>query len=124
MIDVERIFARVPNLDPQDLERWVAMAWVRPAIGDHGYLFEEVDVARITLIRDLTGTMRVGDDALPLVLSLLDQLYDARRRMREIGAALAEVASEELRRDLAKHLADKTPGAVDRHELPDRSQQA
>ncbi len=114
MIDVELLLARVSNLDPQDLQHWVAMAWVRPETGSNGYLFEEIDVARVALIHDLTEHMRVGEDALPIVLSLLDQLYDARRRMREIAEALAEVASEELRTDLIRYLAERTVNASDR----------
>jgi chaperone modulatory protein CbpM len=110
MIDVERLLARVSILDPKDLDRWVAMAWVRPEIGDRGYLFQEIDVARVALIRDLIDGMRVGEEALPLVLSLLDQLYDARRRMREIGAALAELAPEELRLELLRRLAQSGSG--------------
>ena len=109
MIDVERLFARVSDLHPDALERWVTMAWVRPEVGDRGYLFQEIDVARVTLIRDLTDGMRVGEEVLPLVLSLLDQLYDARRRMREVGDALAAVAPDELRLALLKHLAGPQP---------------
>ena len=114
MIDVELLFARVSNLDPQDLDRWISMAWVRPEIGDQGYLFQEIDVARVALIRDLTDRMRVGEEAMPLVLSLLDQLYDARRRMREVGAALAEMAPETLRLELMRRLAERTSGSIDR----------
>lgn len=108
MIDVELLFARVSKLDPRDLERWVAMAWVRPETGDNGWLFHEIDVARVALIRELVDEMHVSEDALPIVLSLLDQLYDARRRIREVGEALADVAPEELRVTLLSHLTNLT----------------
>lgn len=49
--------------------------------------------------------MRIDEEALPVVLSLLDQLYDQRRPMRELGAALQLVAPDELRLSLARHLA-------------------
>ena len=114
MIDVELLFARVSNLDRRDLDRWVSMAWVRPQIGGRGYLFQEIDVARVVLIRDLTYDMHVGEESLPLVLSLLDQLYDARRRIREIGEALVAVAPEDLRNDLVRTLAERTSGPIDR----------
>ncbi len=109
MIDAERLLARVANLRPDALDHWVAMAWVRPEVGERGTLFREIDVARVTLIRDLTDGMRVGEDVLPLVLSLLDQLYDARRRMRELGEALAATAPVELRLAMVRHLTEPQP---------------
>ena len=115
MIDAERLFARVSNLHPDALDRWVARAWVRPEVGERGYLFQEIDVARVTLIRDLTEGMRVGEEVLPLVLSLLDQLYDTRRRMRELGEALAATAPEELRLALLRHLSEP-PADRDGHD--------
>lgn len=119
MIDVELLFARVSRLDPRDLDRWVSMAWVRPEAGGEGYLFHEIDVARVALIRELTDDMQVGEEALPIVLSLLDQLYDARRRIREVGQALADVAPEDLRFALLRRLTDRAPGRDDRSD-PER----
>ena len=106
MIDAERLLARVANLHPDALDHWVAMAWVRPEVGERGTLFQEIDVARVILIRDLTEGMRVDEEVLPLVLSLLDQLYDARRRMRELGEALTATAPDELRLALLKCLTE------------------
>ena len=108
MIDVELLFARISRLDPRELDRWVSMAWVRTEAGGDGYLFREIDVARVALIRELADDMKVGDEALPVVLSLLDQLYDARRRMREMGQALAEVAPEDIRHALLLRLMEGT----------------
>ena len=119
MIDVELLFARVSRLDPRDLDRWVSMAWVRPEAGGEGYLFHEIDVARVALIRELTDDMQVGEEALPIVLSLLDQLYDARRRIREVGQALADVAPEDLRFALLRRLIKRAPGRDDRSD-PER----
>jgi chaperone modulatory protein CbpM len=118
MIDVELLFARFSSLDPKALDRWISMAWVRPEIGAQGYLFREIDVARVALIRDLTDGMRVEEDTLPLVLSLLDQLYDARRRHRELGDAIAELASEELQIALRRHLVGRTSGPSDGDKPP------
>lgn len=118
MIDVGLLFARVPNLNAKELDRWVSMAWVRPEIGAQGYLFREIDVARVALIRDLTEGMRVEEETLPLVLSLLDQLYDARRRHRELGEAIVKLASEELQIALLRHLAGRTSALSDGDEPP------
>ncbi len=48
--------------------------------------------------------------SLPIVLSLLDQLYEVRRRMRELGDALGQTAPEDVRHAVARHLADCNDG--------------
>lgn len=84
MIGIEIVVARLSGLQRADLERWIANGWVRPDGAAGGYVFREVDVARARLIRDLRDEMDVNEAALPVVLSLLDQLYDLRRRMRDL----------------------------------------
>ena len=51
------------------------------------------------LIVELREQMQVNDEALPIVLSLLDQLYEARRRMRRVRDALERAGEvrEEVR---------------------------
>ena len=88
MITFAAVLARVPGLDAATLELWVAQEWIRPA-RSHGRLhFQEIDVARLHLILDLRDGLEVGDPAIPVVLSLLDQLHEARRQMRRLCAAL------------------------------------
>jgi len=50
--------------------------------------FHEIDVARVRLIHDLRSGMDVGEDAVPLVLSLLDQVYDLRSRLKAVLRAV------------------------------------
>jgi chaperone modulatory protein CbpM len=109
MIGIEVVVTQVSGLQRQDLERWIANGWVRPDEAAGGYAFREVDVCRVRLIRELRDDLDVNEDALPVVLSLLDQLYDLRRRMREVGEALGGTASEQVRRALAEHLANRGP---------------
>ena len=93
MITVEVLLTQLPDLPLQDLERWISNDWVRPdgRVGD--YAFSEIDVARVQLILRLRDELEINEAALPVVLLLLDQLYDLRRRMS----------------GLRKHL-DLTPG--------------
>jgi chaperone modulatory protein CbpM len=109
MIDIEALFTQVSGLDPDDLERWILKSWVRPAGNAGRYEFREIDVARVRLIRELRDELQVNEDALPVVLLLLDQLHDLRRRMREVSDAIAVAAPEQTRRELrlilsAQHL--------------------
>ena len=109
MISIDVVIARCSGLHRPDLERWIALGWVRPDGSAGGYLFREIDVARVGLIQQLRDDLGVEEETLPLVLSLLDQLYDARRQMRALADALGETASPDVRRSLAEHLARRAP---------------
>jgi chaperone modulatory protein CbpM len=85
------------------LTAWIGQCWVRPREADGGYLFDEADVARVDLLRDLSQGLDIDDEAMPLVLSLLDQLYAARRVLAGVNDALRELPAplrEEVRRRL------------------------
>ena len=107
MITIETLCIQVHGLRRDDLERWIGQAWVRPDGEPGRYVFHDIDIARVQLILELREQMQVNEEALPVVLSLLDQLYEARRRMRRVRDALDQAAPAELRRDvLALLLSD------------------
>jgi chaperone modulatory protein CbpM len=97
MITVETLFVEVHGLQPPDLDRWISNAWVRPDGEPGRYLFREIDVARIRLIMELREQLEIDEPALPTVLSLLDQLYDMRRRLHGLNAALEATVPVEMR---------------------------
>ena len=86
MISVDFVLSQAPGLPREDLERWIAKAWVRPDGGPGAYVFHDIDVARVLLIRELRDDLEVNEAALPVVLLLLDQLYDLRRLVRGLQA--------------------------------------
>lgn len=87
MITMQAVVARVRGVDEHTLTVWVREEWVRPRRDAGQPVFEEVDVARVQLIAELRE-LEVGDGAMPVVLSLLDQLHEARGHMRRLCAAL------------------------------------
>ena len=89
MIGLEELLREFQGLAPPELERWIGNAWIRPDGAPGRYRFHEIDVARVRLIVELKETMEVSEAALPTVLSLLDQLYEMRRRMHRLNQALA-----------------------------------
>jgi chaperone modulatory protein CbpM len=109
MISIEVLVTQVSGVVRQDLERWITFGWIRPDGAPGHYQFHEIDVARVRLIHELHGQMQVNEEALPVVLSLLDQVYDLRRRMREIGDALGRSTSEDQRQALIRHLTQGVP---------------
>jgi chaperone modulatory protein CbpM len=52
------------------------------------WLFHEVDVARVELIREIRHEFAIDDEAVPVVLDLLDQVYGLRRQLRRLCDAL------------------------------------
>ena len=104
MIGIDVVIAQISGLRRQDLERWISNAWVRPDRSADGYVFRKIDVARARLILEMRDEMEVNEDALPVVLSLLDQLYDLRRQMRDLNSAFLQVVPKDVRLDLAAHL--------------------
>ena len=106
MTSIETLCAGIEGLRQPDLERWIAEAWVRPDRGEQGYVFRPIDVVRVRLIVELHQTMALDDEALSMVLSLLDQLYDARRQLHQLRHTIAQALPPELQDRLARHLAE------------------
>ena len=88
MITIEVLLTQLPDLPLQDLERWISNDWVKPDGRAGDYAFREIDVARVRLIQELRDSLEINEAALPVVLLLLDQLYDLRRRMTALGSDL------------------------------------
>ena len=105
MITIEMLPQRVTGLRIEDVTRWVELAWVRPERGATGWLFREIDVARVQLIVELRDELSLDEDALPTVLSLMDQLYEARRQMRALCTAL-DIAPAEVREAVLRELPE------------------
>ncbi len=103
MITLEMLPQRVAGLRIEDVSRWVALSWVRPDGAAGAWRFGEIDVARVRLIVELRDGLSLDEDALPTVLSLLDQLYEARRQMRAVRDALS-AAPPELREAVLRAL--------------------
>ena len=84
MISIEVVLMQLPGLPKRDLERWILNDWVRPDGPPGEWAFQEIDVARARLIRELRDDLDVNEASLPVVLLLLDQLYDLRRQMLDL----------------------------------------
>lgn len=91
MIPLEAVAARFPQLAPGELALWIERRWVRAERTPEGaWRLTEMDVARVGLLVELRVTLDVTEDLIPMVLSLIDQLYDARRTVRALLSALDE----------------------------------
>jgi chaperone modulatory protein CbpM len=88
-MDIIAVTALFSDLTTVELVHWVEQGWVVPDSEGADFVFREIDVARVRLIHDLRHDMAIAEDAVPLVLSLLDQVYELRSGMRAILHALS-----------------------------------
>jgi chaperone modulatory protein CbpM len=82
------VVALFSDLGEPELIAWIERGWVRPEEASGGPIFDDIDVARVRLIHDLRTAMRIEDDTIPLILSLLDQVYDLRAGLRAVLRAV------------------------------------
>lgn len=104
MMTEAEILTRVARLTHDRLTVCVTQSWVRPRLSDAGRVFDDTDLARLRLIVELTEDMAVNDEAVPLILNLIDEVSGLRRRMRAVDAALG---AEGLRETLLQRLRDR-----------------
>jgi chaperone modulatory protein CbpM len=94
MIAFDDLLRQMSGLDRKELMRWVENRWVLPERQDQTWLFHEVDVARVELILEIRQEFAIDEEALPVVLGLLDQVYELRRQLRRMCDALAAQPQE------------------------------
>lgn len=95
--DETSVVAQVRRITLTELRLCVSEGWVRPAVGAAGPVFDELDIARLRLVCDLRSDMSLPDDAVPVVLSLIDQLHGMRRELKSLARAV-ERQPEAIRR--------------------------
>ena len=108
MITIDVLVTQLDGLQRADLEQWVASDWVRAETVGGLLSFGDIDIARATLIHALRSDLEVSDATLPIVLSLIDQLYDMRRQVRQLGEVMQEAVPSEILADISYRLAART----------------
>ncbi len=103
MITLQAVCNSVSGLTEADLRHWLDQDFVHADRLAGQPAFQEIDVARIRLILELHTELQVEEPTLPLVLSLLDQLYATRRQLRQVLDALDAPARASLAARLAGH---------------------
>lgn len=104
MIGIDALMRLIGGLQEAELRHWIDERWVRPEAVSEGYVFREVDVARVRLIVELRRDLAIDEEALPVVLQLLDQIYALRRRLRAMSEAL-DAQPEAVREAVQARLA-------------------
>lgn len=102
-MDFDTLVRLFPDANTVEIASWVERGWVQPERDGERLVFQEIDVARVRLIRDLRHELALGEDAVPVVLSLMDQVYDLRSQLRAVLNAI-ENQSTDVRQSVLRAL--------------------
>lgn len=91
MIGEQELIRQVQGLTITELRFCVERGWIEPSAGATGAGYLEIDVARVRLIRELRHDLAIDDEAIPLLLSLMDRVHGLRRELRVVTEAVAEL---------------------------------
>ena len=83
MIPVQEFLLRC-RVEYRSLEAWIAAGWLIPPQTEPELMFNDVDLARAQLIRDLREDFGVNDEGVSVILHLVDQMHGLRRSMHDL----------------------------------------
>jgi chaperone modulatory protein CbpM len=112
MIAERAVIDLVEGLVEAELHAWVEAGWVRPRRIGNRRVYREIDIARVRFIHEIRSELGVGDEAVPVVLSLVDQIHGLRGTLRALAEAVQAQPAPVRRRITV--LAARRPGSKTR----------
>jgi len=103
MMGEKEILGRYVGLRLETLHVWIEQGWVKPERDRDGYRFREIDVARVGLIHEFSTELELDDDAMEVILPLLDQVHGLRHQLRCLADAVS-AQPEDVRQNIAAAL--------------------
>jgi chaperone modulatory protein CbpM len=107
MLSERDIVARVQHLTVTRLRVWVRQGWIRPADQDR-QAFNDADMARAALIRDLEDKLGFDEEQVPVLLNLIDQIHGLRAELKTMLDAF-EVLPDDVRSKVKTRIAKRKP---------------
>ncbi len=111
-LDERSVASRVDRVTVRELRVWVRAGWVRPAHGENGPVFDDVDIARVRLLCELKKDLKLSTETLEIILPLLDPLHQTRRELRALTDVLVE-ETEAVQQRVAVRVRDKISNTKD-----------
>lgn len=108
MMRMDELIDSIAALRREDLELWIGEAMIHPSEQQGKAVFGTAECARVQLICTLYYDMDIEAETLPIVLDLIDQLYETRKRLNTLSYAVL-VQKDEVRRaimEIVKARAD------------------
>ncbi len=98
-----QIVEAISRLTATRLTRFVQAEIVVPVQTEGGPRFRDIDFARLELLCELTDDLDLNEDALAVIISLIDQLHTARSELRRVLSVVQE-EHEDVRQRVAQAL--------------------
>src|SRR5690242_3797624 len=89
MIGLDELLRLNSRLTTVHIERWVARGLLRPS-GSDAWVFEQVDVARASMLNELVDVVGIDEDTVEAVVGLIDQVHTLRGQLELLARAIAE----------------------------------
>lgn len=105
MIRESDIIAKFTYLERRVLLTWIEEGVIEPHSDEQGFLFDRIDESRVALACDLHYRMGLEHASLPFILSLIDQLHDARHHLRTLTQAVAE-QPDEIKHEITRRIIE------------------
>jgi chaperone modulatory protein CbpM len=103
----EDAIATIAWLTRQRLDIFVSAALIEPVQAEEGRMYRPIDLARLELLCDLAEQFDLTEDALGIVISLIDALHAARRNLHRVAEAL-EAEPLDVRQRVGARLLEQT----------------
>jgi chaperone modulatory protein CbpM len=103
-----REFLLAARLNETSLDAWVEAGWLIPRRDNETADFSEADLARAHLIRDLQHDMGVNEEAIPIILDLIDQVHGLRQMLRDVATAVC-VQPQDMRHRIVAEIGATAP---------------
>ena len=107
MLSFEDVIEIIDSLQAEELRTWIDFGWVLPVRHQESYRFTEIDVARVRLISEMVHECQIEVDAMPVVLGLLDQVYELRRQLNTLVRAI-EAQPSDIREKIGRTVSETT----------------
>jgi len=107
MIDEQKVLLRIKGISAVQLRVWVAQEWVKPAQSESAAAFNDADLARIQLLHLLDNQLDVGREAIPIILSLIDQVHGVCEKMQVISDAI-DAQPDDIRTEILERVRRNT----------------
>ncbi|PRY80546.1 chaperone modulatory protein CbpM [Yoonia maritima] len=78
----------VTRLTRRQLVRFIEGNFIKPQLAPTGYVFRQIDIARLELLCDLSMDLDLDETGLGIVISLIDQLHTARQDLAVLARAV------------------------------------
>lgn len=91
MLLIEDVLDQLGHQPDRDtLQNYITRTWIAPIETPDAMYFEEIDITRIRLVHQLQYEMDINDEAMDIILSLIDQMYGMQEALRLMQDAVLQ----------------------------------